>query len=335
MSNVTKLHPTELSQAALSQRQLATLKATTAKTLTMQEFDLFIEYCRSVELDPIRKQVVPIIFSANDAQKRAMTIVVTIDGLRTLAERATNYRPDENEPQYFIKPELVDKHTNPLGIERCSVTVHKQDKSGKWNKVNGTAYWEEFAPIVESAEGGFEWVDSGETWPDTGKPKKRKKPIGESVQMIDPKTLWAKMPRIMIAKCAEAQALRKGWPSTFSGVNVDAEFDRKLADDRAASEVVEQYNEVQRLGKIDGGERAITFMLDASVGLERIAVGQVADKVLEAARKATDLNGLASLLATNRDSLKELWAVSPTDAHGLKVELEKLDETLRAKELAK
>lgn len=320
-----------MNDITLTERQLATLKNTIAKPLNASEFNLFTEYCRNIGLDPIRKQVIPIVFSADDAAKRQMTIVVTIDGLRTIAERVQNYRPDENEPKYFYDEALVDPHTNPKGIERCTVTVWKQDNRGAWNKVNGTAYWDEFAPVKEDAEGGYDWVETGETWPDSGKPKKRKVPKGDVYRALDPKTLWPKMPRIMIAKCAEAQALRKGWPDQFSGVHVDAEFDKAKMQDADASEIVETYLERERVRMI-GGEKAVTFMLDATAGLERLPVGQIADRFLATAKGATDLNQYMTLMATNRDSLKEFWAFAPTDALGLKKELEVIEERLRADE---
>lgn len=312
----------------LTDRQLATLKNTIAKPLNTPEFNLYVEYCARIGLDPIRKQVIPIVFNAGDAERRQMTIVVTIDGLRTIAERVQNYRPDEDEPRYTYKEELKDPHTNPLGIERCVVVVWKQDNKGVWNKVNGTAYWDEFVPLKDDAEGGYTWEDTGETWPDSGKPKKKKIPRGDVVTAIDSKTLWPKMPRIMIAKCAEAQALRKGWPDQFSGVHVDAEFDRARADDTDAAEIVERYVEGERM-KMIGGNRAVTFIFDQEIGLERLPVGQIADRFLAEAKKAKDLNAFATLRARNNDSLKEFWAYAPTDALGLKKELEAIEEQLR------
>jgi len=314
-----------MTEITLSDRQIATLKNTIAKKCDSSEFNLFVEYCKNIGLDPIRKQVIPIVFSANDASKRQLTIVVTIDGLRAIAERVQNYRPDEDEPRYSYDKDIKSP-SNPLGIEKCTVRVWKQDRKGEWYPVNGTAYWDEFAPTKKEAEGGYDWEDTDQTWPD-GRPKKRKVPRGKEVEVLDRSTLWPKMPRIMIAKCAEAQALRKGWPDQFSGVHTDAEFDHVRSDDVTATEIAEQYAEDQRL-KMIGGERQITLLLDTDIGLERVPSGQVADRYLARAKECEDLNALQNLRATNKESLQEFWAYAPTDALGLKKELEILESRL-------
>lgn len=201
-----------MNDLTLNERQLATLKNTTAKSLNSGEFNLFIEYCRNVGLDPIRKQVVPILFSASDPAKRQMTIVVTIDGLRVIAARAGGYRADDHAPVIVYRDDLKNPDTNPLGIEKAVVRVFKQDNRGDWYPVVAEAYWDEFAPIKQ--------------W-------------GDQPAKLDSKTLWPAKPRVMICKCAEAQALRKGWPDQFAGIYADSEFDQAQAIDGDASEVVE------------------------------------------------------------------------------------------------
>lgn len=38
-----------------------------------------------------------------------------------------------------------------------------------------------------------------------------------------PNSMWASMPRVMLAKCAEAKALRRAFPAKFEGLGIDAE----------------------------------------------------------------------------------------------------------------
>lgn len=44
------------------------------------------------------------------------------------------------------------------------------------------------------------------------------------------KNNWVKGPHYMLAKCAESLALRKGWPSEFSGTNTEEEMSKVIVD---------------------------------------------------------------------------------------------------------
>ena len=278
----------------LTARQVATLRSTLGKSCTNQEFDLFVEYCRQVGLDPIRGQVVPLIFNANNSAKRQMNIIVTIDGQRTIASRLKDYRPDEDEPRYFYNESLKNSTTNPLGIEKCIVNVWKQDrKTNEWYKVNGTAYWDEFAGVRRY---------SNKTYLEG---------------------LWKTKPRVMIAKCAESQALRKGWPDQFANVFVDAEFDQQVIEDKNASEVVEAYSAVKRVDAT-GGKNRITLLLDEEKGIERIPQGKVADRCLEMIGKMESSEEIERFMEINREGLREFWAHAPSDALALKKEMESM-----------
>lgn len=71
-------------------------------------------------------------------------------------------------------------------LDAAVVTVHKLMPDGRIVDYVGVAYWDEY---------------------------------------VDEKSpMWAKMPRTMLAKCAEAQALRKGFPKQLSGVYTNDEM---------------------------------------------------------------------------------------------------------------
>ncbi|WP_142112080.1 recombinase RecT [Bosea sp. AK1] len=64
----------------------------------------------------------------------------------------------------------------------------------------------------------------------------KKKPIGEVRAKLDTSGQWGKMPRLMLAKVAEALALRKAWPDDFSNVYAAEEVDRSRAAEMTAWE---------------------------------------------------------------------------------------------------
>lgn len=299
----------------LSSRQIALVQHTIAKDCNTEEFNLFMEAARSYGLDPFRKQILPLVFGKNarDQSKRRMSIVVSRDGLRVIAQRCGNYRPASEKAEWDTDASLVGP-LNPKGLVSCTVYLWQQDSRGEWFKVKGEAEWDEFAPVTE------EWAEDAEG---------KRRPTGRKT--IDASGNWVKMPKVMLEKCAEAQALRAGWPEQFGGVYAEEEMDRAKVIDLAASEIVEAEAAEQRMLRI-GGEKAVTFIFDNETGLERIPVGQVADRFLFEARNAADLNQFATLRARNSDSLKEFWAMQPSDALELKKALEAMEERLRQAE---
>ena len=308
--------------ADYSATQLALIKRTIAADCNDEEFNLFIEAARRMGLDPFRRQIMPLVFSKNDAGKRRMSLVTGIDGFRVIAARCADYRPDEREPEFEYATNLISP-ANPVGIVKASVTVWKQDRQGAWHPINGVAYWDEFVALKNEGEDGFEWVDTGEVWEDSGKPKKRKKPKGNIVPTADGN--WQRMPRIMIAKCAEAQALRKGWPEEFSGLYDSAEMERAVSLDRSAAELVAE-EEAERRQRAVGGRGDLFVDWRDGGGLTRVPIGQFADRVIAFLERATP-EQVTELRDVNRETFREFWAKAPNDA----LEIKKLVEAAVAK----
>lgn len=80
----------------------------------------------------------------------------------------------------------------------ASVTIYRLI-GGQRVPFTGTAYWSEFYP-------------------------------GDKLGFM-----WKKMPRTMLAKCAEMQALRKGFPNDLSGLYGQEEIEREVPEEPAAS----------------------------------------------------------------------------------------------------
>lgn len=323
MNQVVPLHT---SVASWSPRQLDTIKRTVAKDTNETEFDLFIEYARVKGLDPFSRQVIAIVFNKGDEAKRQMTIITTQDGLRVMASRCGDYRPEETEPEFEYSADLKGP-TNPLGIVKCSVKLWKQDqRTGTWYPVNGTAYWDEFAPI-KTDDSAYEWVGTGEFWPNSNREKKRKQlkqgANAAALQTLDDSGQWKKMPRNQIAKCARMQALRGGWPETFSGVYAQEEMDRAITADLSASEMVEAEREQRRMKSIAMSDDEYPFVDQEGV-LTFIHAGRYGDHIIGHARTLLTVEALDGMKERNREGLQRFWARHKDDALSISKELESI-----------
>lgn len=291
MSNVAVLAP--------NSNQLALIRRTIANDCNDAEFDLFMAAARSAGLDPFRKQISPIVFNKNKPDKRRMSIITTIDGLRVIASRSGRYRPDEDEPEFTFNPDEKGP-TNPLGLEKARVRIYIDDKP-----VTGVAYWSEFAPITE------QWGED-----ETGK----RRPTGKMV--LDTGGNWGRMPRVMLAKCAEAQALRKAFPEDMSGLYEQAELDQAKVVEVLPSEAVAIEDREQRLARI-GGASGILFQMFPNAPLEPIALGKVYDTIAARVQEIESDELLAWFESANRAPLQEFWARAAGDALELKKVIER------------
>lgn len=280
--------------------QLTTIKNTVAKDTNNLEFDLFMNAARSYGLDPFRKQISAIVFNKDNAQKRQMAIIVGRDGLRSIAARCGDYRPASG-PANIVYDESAKSKTNPKGIVSVGVTLYKQDNQGTWHPVYGEAFWDEFAPVKD------EWAWDGQ--------ERKRKPTGE--QTVDGN--WSKMPIVMLTKCAEGQALRAGWPDQFGNLYAEEEMAAHTMKDVTPSEAIEQ-EAAHRREQVIGG-RGLMMNMDGTGALQRIPMGEVADRCLEFIR-ASDAEAVYKWSIQNREPLREFWATSPNDALEVKKQIE-------------
>lgn len=304
--------------------QLDLIRQTVAKACNPSEFDLFIHVCRHTGLDPLKRQVFAFVFNANDVERRQLTIVTSIQGYRTIAERTGNYRPGPTE--VVINPDLIDPDTNPKGISHAIATVYKY-AHGEWHPIIERVDYDEFAPLIEAGEGGFEWIDTGDVYPPghkkAGKPRMRKQPIGEVRLMLDPaKAQWRKMPRVMISKVAEAAALRRAWPDDLSQLYEESEIDRAHTLDLTATELADQAAADKRLDLI-GGKDALTIDWCDGNALALVPVGQLGDKALAfiETHKAEPLT-VRAWANRNAMTLREYWARDKAGAMAVKKAIE-------------
>jgi phage recombination protein Bet len=320
MSNVVPMStPTPLRSRDYSPQQMALIRRTVAADTTADEFDIFVQIAQRAGLDPFRRQLYCVVYNKDDQKKRKVSFITGIDGFRAVAARNGDYRPDDAEPEFTID-ELRKGPGNPQGLVKAVVKTFKRH-GNEWHPVVGVAYWSEFAPMKDDVEGGFDWVDTGEKWPDTGKPKKRKVPRVEGAQAVQtPSGKWADMPFVMLAKCAEAQALRKGWPEDLSGIYSPEEMERPMLD-VTPSEAVERHAVEQRMARI-GGVHTIPVLWEAGQPIEAVPAGQFADRALAFLKGAESITQVEVWQDANAVGLKQFWAHQKADALELKKAIE-------------
>jgi phage recombination protein Bet len=277
----------------LTDKQLDLIRRTVARDCDPAEFDQFIHICKAVSLDPLRRQIYAFVFNKDNPKYRRMSVVTGIDGYRAIAERTKCYRPDETAPRITYDDAGKNPASNPLGIVRAEVTVFKYAQ-GAWFPVTGEAYWDEYVPIKNGT------ID-------------------------ERKENWRKMARVMISKCAEAQALRRAWPDDFSGLAVEEEIDRQMID-ITPSEAADQAASEAKLNLI-GGKNALTIDWLDGKPLARVPASKFPEAVLEFAnRKDVSATELRVFWHRNLPARGEYKALHGSDYLALQKEIEALTE---------
>jgi len=198
--------------------------------------------------------------------------------------------------------------------------VNRFGADGQWYPITSRAYWDELAPLKENPD-DFDYVETGGTWPD-GNPKKKKvlKPNATGKLILDTSGNWGKMPKVMLAKCAEADALRKGWPEDLGNLYISEEMDQANLIDLTATEIVDEEERQKRNALLGGPGILITF--EFTEGAQSVPYGEFADKCLEFIRQTDDASTVEHWREFNREALRQFWGHSKGDALELKTQID-------------
>lgn len=164
------------------------IKETVCKGATETEFKLFMNQARATGLNPLARQVFAVKRWNNDLRREEMSIQVSIDGFRLVAER-------------------TGKYAGQVGPFWCG-------EDGDWKDV-----WLSDKPPVAAKVGAMRNDFKEPCW---GVARfnsyAQRKKDGSLTNM------WTKMGDTMIAKCAESLALRKAFPQELSGLYTNDEM---------------------------------------------------------------------------------------------------------------
>jgi phage recombination protein Bet len=178
----------ELAVSHLDSDRLDLLKRTICKGASTEELELFAAVCNRTGLDPFARQIYAVRRWDNRLGREIQQTQVSIDGFRLVAQRSGEY-------------------AGQTPVQWCG-------QDGQWRDIWLGEHIPAAARVGVYRRGFAEPCYAIALWSEYVQTKKDGSPTG----------MWSRMPTLMLAKCAEALALRKAFPAELSGLYSEDEM---------------------------------------------------------------------------------------------------------------